>query len=413
MNPGCPRVVYTRRMLKLRTRLVLMLASLALALPAAELSAVAKPESAGMSSERLSRVGVWLDDMVKRKEAAGFVALVARRGKTVLHEAHGTRGLSNAEPMTRDALFDLASMTKPVTVTAALMLLEEGKFALNDPIGNYLPEFRNARIETSPGVFAPARKPITVQHLFTHTSGVFTPRSRAEIFEFPTLAAFMQDLARSPVRHEPGTRYLYGTSHDVLGYLVEKVSGEPLDRFIQSRVLTPLGMNDTYYWPPDSLNKRRAVLVVNGKDDPESLSRVPPAAARARTYIGGASGLYSTAADYARLSQMLLNGGSLEGKRLLGPRTVAWMAQNHIGAIDSFTTPGTRFGLGLAVVTDPGAAGLPYSRGSFYWSGSQGTIFWIDPHEELIGVLMVQVTPSSKLKLRERFAALVYSSITQ
>lgn len=397
-------------MLRLR---IAILTGAALLLPAAELPTLAKPETAGMSAERLGRVGAWLNDLVKRKEAAGFVALVARRGKTVLHEAYGTRGLANSEPMTRDALFDLASMTKPVTVTAALMLLEEGKFSLSDPIGQYLPEYKNVKIETAPGVFTAAKRPITVEHLFTHTSGVFTTRSRAGIFEFPTLAAFVQDLARSPVRHEPGTRYLYGTSHDVLGYLVERVSGEPLDRFVQTRILTPLGMNDTYYWPPDRLNKRRAVLVVNGKDDPESLSRVPPAAAKARTYIGGASGLYSTAADYGKLSQMLLNGGTLDGKRLLGPRTVSWMAQNHIGSIDSFSTPGTRFGLGLAVVTDPGASGLPYSRGSYYWSGSQGTLFWIDPHEELVGVLMVQLTPSNHLKLRERFAALVYSSILQ
>lgn len=394
--------------------LLLLLALLAVpSLRAAELPAAIKPESAGMSAERLGRVGVWLNGMIRNKEAAGFVALVARRGKVVLHEAYGTRGLSNPSPMTRDALFDLASMTKPVTVTAALMLLEEGRFALTDPIGQYLPEFKNVKIETAPGVFSPAKRPITVEHLFTHTSGVFTARSRAEIFEHPTLASFMHELAKGPVRHEPGTRYLYGTSHDVLGYLVEKVSGEPLDHFIQARILTPLGMHDTYYWPPDSLKKRRAVLVVNGKDDPESLSRVPPAAAKARTYIGGASGLYSTASDYWKLAQMLMNGGSFEGKRLLGPRTIAWMAQNHIGTIDSFATPGTRFGLGLAVVTDPGAAGLPYSQGSYYWSGSQGTIFWIDPQEELVGVLMVQVTPSSKLKLRERYAALVYSSILQ
>ncbi|MEZ5355125.1 MAG: serine hydrolase [Bryobacteraceae bacterium] len=370
------------------------------------------PESVGMSAQRLDRIGVWLDDVVARKQAAGFVTLVARRGKVVQHKAFGSRGLTVADPMPIDALFDLASMTKPITVAAALMLLEEGRITLNDPIAQYLPEFRQQRVEVSPGVLRAPAKGITVRDLFNHTSGVYDPRSRAETFAFPTLAAYMSDFAKLPLRHQPGSAFLYGDSHDVLGYLVEKVSGVPLDRFVQDRILTPLGMDDTHYWPPDSKNNRRAILVVNKKDDPDSLSRVPPEAAKAKTFIGGASGLYSTAADYWRFSQMLANGGQASGKRLLSPRTIAWMAQNHIGDIASFTTPGTRFGLGMAVVTDPGASGLPYSKGTYYWGGSQGTVFWIDPAEELVGVLMVQLTPSP-LKLRERFAALVYSSIIE
>jgi CubicO group peptidase (beta-lactamase class C family) len=347
---------------------------------------------------------------VKKKQAAGFVALVARKGKVVYHEAFGTRGLSNADPMTKDALFDLASMTKPVTVAAGLMLLEEGKITLDGPVSEYLPEFRELRVERSPGVFQRTTRAMTVRSLFNHTSGVFTPKSRAEMFEFPTLGDFVRDLAKQPVRHEPGTRYLYGTSHDVLGYLVEKVSGMGLNEYVESRILRPLGMNDTYYWPAASEDKRRAVLVVNGKDDPKSLSRVPPGAAERRSYYGGASGLYSTAGDYWKLAQMYLNGGTFGGKRLLGPATVEWMAENHIGDMDSFTTPGTRFGLGMAVVTERGASGLPYSKGTYYWSGSQGTLFWVDPHEELIGVLMVQLTPSP-LRLRERFSALAYGAI--
>ncbi|MFN7918586.1 MAG: serine hydrolase domain-containing protein [Bryobacteraceae bacterium] len=373
---------------------------------------VAKPESVGMSSQRLDRIGTWLRGIVEKKQAAGFVSLVARKGKIVHHEAYGTRGLSNPDKMPIDALFDLASMTKPITVTAALMLLEEGRFTLNDPIGDYLPEFRNLKVETSPGTLAPASRPVTVEHLFSHTSGIYHGSGRAGKFEFPTLEALAGDMAKKPLKYEPGTHWLYGDSHDVLGYLVQRVSGMPLDRFVQDRVLTPLGMSDTHYWPPAPKDARRAVLVVDGQDDPQSLSRVPPAAAKARTFIGGASGLYSTAADYWRFSQMLLNGGTFEGKRLLGPRTIGWLAQNHIGDIRSFRTPGTRFGLGFAVVTDPGASGLPYSKGSYYWSGSQGTIFWIDPKEQLTGVLMVQLTPS-RLKLRERFAALVYSAIIE
>ncbi|MBM3787058.1 MAG: beta-lactamase family protein [Acidobacteria bacterium] len=370
----------------------------------------AQPESVGMSAERLARIGTWLRGVVEKKQAAGFVALVARKGKVVYHGAFGTRGLANAAPMTTEAIFDLASMTKPITVAAALQLLEEGRFTLADPIGEHLPEFRNARVETAPGVLSAPRSPVTVRQLFSHTSGIYHGSGRAGKFEFPTLEALAQDMAKKPLRYEPGSHWLYGDSHDVLGYLVQKISGMPLDRFVRERLLTPLGMTDTEYWPAASKDPRRAVLVVDGKDDPQSLSRVPPAAARAQTFIGGASGLYSTAADYWRFAQMLANGGSFEGKRYLGPRTIEWMTRNHIGDIPSFRTPGTRFGLGVAVVTNPGASGLPYSRGSYYWSGSQGTVFWIDPKEELVGVLMVQLTPS-RLKLREKFGALVYSAI--
>ena len=372
----------------------------------------AKPESAGMSSERLQRIGPWLEGIVRRKEAAGFVALVARHGKVVHHQAYGTRGLDMTDRMPVDALFDLASMTKPVTVAAALTLLEEGRFTLHDPVSKYLPEFANVRIETAPGRLVPVRRPMLVEHLFTHTSGVYSPWSRAEIFNFGTLSAFVRKLAETPFRYEPGSNWLYGSSHDVLGQLVEQVSGVPLAKYVQDRVLTPLAMAETHYWPPAQKEKRRAILVVKGKDDPTSVSRVSADAARAKTFFGGASGLYSTAGDYWRFAQMLLNGGALEGHRILGPRTIAWMAEDHLGDAKSFTIPGTRFGLGMAVVTDPGASGLPYSKGSYYWSGSQGTIFWIDPAQDLVGVLMVQLTPS-ELKLREKFAALVYSSIVE
>jgi CubicO group peptidase (beta-lactamase class C family) len=379
--------------------LVLLLAASVTGIVAADPLPVAKPESAGMSSPRLDRIGAWLRGIVERKEAAGFVTLVARHGKVVHHQAFGTRGLAVPEPMPVDAIFDLASMTKPVTVAAALMLLEDGYFALHEPVARYLPDFHGSPT-------------MRIEHLFTHTSGVFDPRSRAEKMVPPTLAAYVQELARLPLRAQPGDEWIYGDSHQVLGHLVEQVSGVPLDKFVQDRILTPLRMRDTHYWPPESKNDRRAILVVNGRDDPTSASRVPPEAARAKTMIGGATGLYSTAADYWRFSQMLLNGGTFEGRRLLGPKTISWMAQNHIGDMPTFKTPGTRFGLGLAVVTDPGSSGLPYSRGTYYWSGSQGTLFWIDPAEDLIGLLMVQLTPNA-LRLRDKFSAIVYSAITE
>ncbi len=373
----------------------------------------ASPESVGMSAERLAKIGEWLRGVVERKEAPGFVTLVARRGKVVHYEAHGKRGMDLAEPMPPDAIFDLASMTKPVTAVAALVLLEEGRYTVNEPISRYLPEFKNPKVQVAPDRTVPANREITVHDLLTHTSGVFDPRGRAETYAFPTLAAYMKDFARLPLQYQPGSTWLYGDSFDVLGYLVQQVSDTPLDRFVGERILKPLGMSDTHYWPPSSKDKRRAMLVVEGKDDPDSTSRRPAAAAEAKTFFGGASGLYSTAADYWRFSQMLLNGGTFSGHRLLGPRTVGWMAQNHIADMSSYRTPGLRFGLSVAVVDDPGRLGYPYSKGAYFWSGSQGTIFWIDPAEELTGVLMVQVTPGGSLRLREKFAAIVYSAITE
>ena len=373
----------------------------------------ATPESAGMSAERLAKIGDWLQGIIERKQAAGFVTLVARRGKVVHYEAHGKRGLDVAEPMPLDALFDLASMTKPVTTVAALMLLEDGRYTINEPISNYLPEFKNPKVQIAPDRTAPANREITVHDLLTHTSGVFDPRSRADTYSFPTLAAYMKDFARLPLQYQPGSTWLYGDSFDVLGYFVQQVSKTPLDQFVADRILKPLGMNDTHYWPPSSKDKRRAVLVVDGRDDPDSTSRRPLAAAEAKTFIGGASGLYSSAADYWRFSQMLLDGGTFSGRRLLGPRTVSWMARNHIGDMSSYRTPGLRFGLGVAVVDDPASLGYPYSKGAYFWSGSQGTVFWVDPAEDLAGVLMVQVSPGGSLRLREKFAAIVYSAIME
>lgn len=286
-----------------------------------------------------------------------------------------------------------------MTAVAALMLYEEGLVALDDPIAEHLPEFQNLAAPADDG--KPAQQEVIVRHLFTHTSGMKHPRNCAEKYAFPTMAAYMQDFAKLPLQAQPGAKWIYGDSLDMLGYLVERVSGQRPDL---------LGMTDTHYWPPAAKQRRRAVLGVNGKDDPQRLSREPPATAEARTFISGASGLHTTAADYWRFCQMLLNDGGFGEKRLLGPRTVAPIAENHLEEGTRYA-PGTGFGLGFAVVTDRSSAAFPYSNGSYYWGGSQGTLFWIDPAEQLAGMLMVQARPSRPLKLRQKFAALVYSAI--
>ena len=371
---------------------------------------VASPESVGMSADRLKRVDGWLEQIVHERLAAGFVSLVARRGQVVHHRAVGSLGMNAAEPMPLDALFDVASMTKPLTAVAALTLYEEGRITLGDAVSTHVPEFANRMVGASQGALEPAEREMTVRHLFTHTSGVRDPRGRAETYAFSTMSEYMKEFVRLPLQAQPGTKWIYGDSLDVLGYLVERVTGKSLDEFLQARVLDPLGMADTHYWPPESKQSRRALLVVDGRDDPSRASREPIEAGRSKSFISGASGLHMTAADYWRFCQMLLNDGEFDGRRVLGPRTISVMSENHLEE-GTLYRPGLGYGLGVAVVTDRSRTNLPYSVGSYYWGGSQGTLFWIDPHERLIGVLMVQVRPRNGLKLRERFAALVYSAI--
>ena len=393
-------------------RIVALLLSVGLLLSASTELKLADPEAVGMSSERLGRINAWVDGMVESKSAAGFVTLVARRGRVVHHRAAGTLGMENSDPMRRDSIFDIASMTKPLTAVAALMLYEEGRIALGERVAQHLPEFSSPMVGEDPAALSPADRSMLVRHLFTHTSGARDPRGRAETYAFPKMNIYMEEFAKLPLQAEPGSKWIYGDSLDVLGYLVERVSSQGLDAFVEERILDPLGMRDTHYWPPESKQSRRAVLVVNGKDDPTRVSREPIEAGQTKTFISGASGLHTTAADYWRFCQMLLNGGELGGKRLLGPQTVGLISDNHLERGTAYR-PGLGFGLGFAVVTDRGKAGLPYSEGSYYWGGSQGTVFWIDPAEELVGILMVQVRPGGPLRLREKFGALTYAAIVE
>ena len=405
----------------------------------------ASPEEVGFSFQRLERVDGLMQDFVDRKQISGVVALIARHGKIAYCKSFGM--MDEGKAMSHDAIFRIASMTKPVTSVAVMMLVEEGLLLLNDPVSKYLPEFKNAVVLVSDGPgedqfhLVPAKREITIRHLLNHTSGIsyafwgrkhlYSLYTKAGISDGlvqteGTIAEGVQRIAMMPLMNHPGEAWEYGLNTDVLGRLVEVVSGMPLDRFFQERILSPLGMEDTYFFlPEEKLSRFSAVYTPNeqgGIDKlPEEPVRMGPVLFSSswhyegpRTYFSGGAGLVSTAADYVRFLQMLLNGGKLESVRLLGPKTVELMRRNHIGELDIFLRdPGYKFGLGFAVLDDPNRSGRIESKGEYNWSGFFYTRFWIDPQEDLIGIMMTQIRPNRHLDLDEKFRVLTYQAIMQ
>ena len=390
----------------LRTWLAAIWAFLAIAVCGAEIP-VAEPESVGMSSERLLRIDAAMQRHIDAGNIQGAVTAVARRGKVVHFKAHGLMDVEAERPMSRDAIFIMMSSTKPVLGVAAMMMIEEGLIRPDDPVSKYIPEFADMKVavlkdpadeDISPfrvdrrnppeHRLVPAETPITIKHLLTHTSGLAsgglgTAHSRPA--ERGTLASYIPTLGAMALDFQPGSRWAYsgGTGLDVVARIIEIVSGMPYDEFVQTRIFDPLDMTDTHYNLPASKASRR--VVIQGRD----LSRWN----RETTYFSGSYGLSSTARDYLHFEQMLANGGELFGNRLLGSRSVEWMASNHLGDLyRGFTqnAKGQGFGYTVAVVLDPIDAGSRRSAGAFGWGGAFGTRSWTDPAEELAGVLMLQ-----------------------
>ena len=374
------------------------------------------PEDVGFSSARLRRIGDAMRRLVEDGTLAGAVTLVVRRGRVAHFEATGLMDLEARRPMERDAIFRLASMTKPVTVTAVMMLFEEGYFLLDDPIADYLPEFAGTKVfvrQAGDGVeVADLERPITIRHLLMHTSGLtydYYPDdpvariyAREQIGRLDeTLANKVRRLVALPLAHQPGIGWTYGLSHDVLGRLVEVISGQPFDVFLQQRLFAPLGMVDTgFFVPRQQLSRLAPVYTPDGRGglrrDESQRDR-----SKAPAFLAGGGGLTSTAADYARFCQMLLNGGALGSTRPLGRKTVELMTANHWTGATSPYPPGFParagygFGLGMRALVDVAQSSVPGSAGEYGWGGAQSTNFWIDPREELLGVLMVQLVPSN------------------
>lgn len=387
-------------------------------------------ELAGLSRERLARIGPVMLEQVEKGIFPGAVTLVARRGTIVHHEAHGYLDAAKTRPMTRNAIFRLASMTKPIVSVAAMMLVERGAMKLNDPITTWLPELKDLKVETPAGD-VPLERPITVHDLMRHTAGfVYAGSTRSarikKMYEEADIEAreaditgdeMLRRLGQIPLAHQPGTFWEYSIATDVLGLLLERVARKPLDQLLREMLFEPLGMKDTAFWvPPD----RVARLADAFDSDPmkAGLARAyrileNPAG---RSYFKGGAGLVGTSEDYFRFAQMVLNGGEFQGKRYLGRKTVEFMLSDHIvglgGSTVATTGPGYGFGLGFGVRLHEGVAWVPGSRGDAMWAGVWGTSFWIDPREQLLGILMAQ-GPSHRIHTRMLYKNLVYAALVR
>lgn len=392
----------------------------------------ATPEEVGLSSERLARVDEVFTSYANEGRMAGAVGMVIRHGKVAWVDAWGVRDLSADDPMEPDDIFRIYSMTKPITSVAVMMLYEEGRFFLDDPVGRYLPELASLRVADLDASEGPAdiatvraNRPMTVRDLLRHTSGlsygsfsntVVDQAYRASgVAEWSTLAELVAALGEHPLVYQPGTQWHYSLSTDVLGRLVEVLSGQSFDVFLRERIFEPLGMDDTgfYVRPEDEPRFAQIYGHGGGRGGPLTLDvgdrggYLPGI-----TRFSGGGGLVSTARDYARFAQMLLNGGELHGARILSPTTIDLMTTDHLGDDGaSFLADGWGFGLGFTVKNRPALDGLPDSVGTYYWFGVAGTSFWIDPAQDLIGIFMIQIRPNRDVNFRDQFKRLVYQAV--
>jgi len=386
---------------------------------------------AGMSTERLERLDEHFHRYVDDGLISGVVTYIVRHGEVVHEDAYGLADIEANRPMSQDTYFYLYSMTKPVTSVALLILYEEGKFQLDDPLGKYLPEMADLKLYVGEGddgnmiLKDPARQP-TIQDVFRHTAGfLYGPAGNRGIDRAYAEAALMngtlseltRKLGKIPLAYEPGTQWVYSVSHDVQARLVEVLSGMSFDEFTKQRIFDPLGMKETVFGRPDALKDRFAVIYgrsQSGALEPTGALDQPGAATRV---LGGLS-LSSTAADYARFAQMLVNSGELDGVRILSRKTVDLMASNHLppgvtrGAAGGGTAGGEGYGLGVRVVTDPAAAGNLTSAGTFGWSGAAGTHFFVDREEDLVAVFMIQsMGGGGGPRMSDEFETLVYQAL--
>ena len=394
----------------------------------------ARPEEVGLSSERLERLSDALQTYVDDGDLAGAVAIVVRRGKVAYLEAFGYGDREAGAPMATDSIFRIASQTKAPISVGVLMLQEEGRLLITDPVGKYLPEFRNTTVavpDDNGGYHVvDANRAITIRDLLTHTAGIsYGSGPASDRWEDAGITGWYfanrdepigdttARLAALPFDAHPGARWIYGYNTDILGAVIERVSGQPLDVFMRERLLEPLGMRDThFYLPRDKVDR----LTVVYSATPDGIERAPDPGHMVgqgayldgpRKSFSGGAGFLSTASDYSRFLQMMLNGGTLDGVRILTPKTVELMTVNHLGDIPFRPGQGQGFGLGFSVVTDLGARGLPGSVGEYGWGGAYHSTYWVDPQEELVVVYLTQLIPAGGLDDQGKLRALVYQAL--
>jgi CubicO group peptidase (beta-lactamase class C family) len=419
-------------MMRSTARLVGTLLCLSLADPTAaqSLPKAASPEAVGMSTERLGRITTVMRDAVRDKQTSGTVTLVLRNGQVAYFESAGALDAERGTPMKTDSIFRIASMTKAVVSVGIMMLVEEGRLNISDPVSRFIPAFaRTTVLDEQNGRVAvvPARRQITIRDLLTHTAGISYGGGALEPFYTPAgftqwyfadraqpMTVWIDKLATLPFESHPGERWVYGYNTDVLGNVIERISGQTLAQFIEARITTPLKMVDTSFFLPEGKAARFAAVYAVGENG--TITRAPEGyggqgmyTSGPRVAFSGGAGLLSTATDYARFMQMMLNGGELEGVRLLSPTTVKLMTSNHVGTL--YQNGALGWGLGFEVVEQTGRAPRYGAAGEFSWSGAYHTTYWADPAEKLVVVFMTQLLPAGPVDLRMRVRTLVNQAI--
>mgnify|MGYP002632171181 FL=1 len=391
----------------------------------------------GMSLERLDRIDGVMQDYIDQKKLSGNVVYIARNGQTVYHKSFGLSDVAAKKPMNKNAMFRIASQSKALTSVAIMILQEQGKLLINDAVGKYLPEFMKTTVAEEDGnggyKVVSAKRPITIRDLLTHTAGIdyglgpakdqwkaaniqgwyFADRNEP-------IRETVRRIAALPQNSQPGEKFVYGYNTDILGALIEVVSETPLDQFLSDNILNPLHMHDTYFYvPKDKADRLASVYSLKGKtitlaDNPGQLeggSHVGQGhyvKGPHKSFSGGA-GLISTTNDYGRFLQMILNGGELDGARILGRKSVELMSQDHLDGIEF--RQGRSFGLGFEIITDLGQFAQPGSKGAYGWGGAYHSTYWIDPKEQLVVVYLTQLIPAGGLDESEKLRALIYQAI--
>lgn len=399
------------------------------------------PESVGLDSGQLARVHEHLGKRyIEPGKIPGSITLVARRGQACYLDIQGQRDIERATPMTEDSILRIYSMSKPITSLAMMTLHERGMFSLDDPVHRFIPAWRDLRVWSAGSLplfqTEPTQRPMTIRDLFMHTSGLTYDFLRATNIDYAyrklqvglvrpdyTLQTMIDELGQLPLEFSPGERWNYSLSTDVLGYLVEAISGQSLPDYLRSVIFEPLGMNDTHFEIPADKVGRFASCYTRNLNKGMDLSDDGQNSEYAnRSFYSGGGGLVSTAADYYRFCRMLLGGGTVDGTRIIGSRTLAFMTRNHLpgGAdLSEFATggfseseyEGVGFGLGFANTLDPVRNGHPSSVGSFYWGGLASTLFWVDPIEELVVIFMTQLIPSRTFNFRGQLENIIYGAL--